>query len=102
MKRFIISFIIATFILITLQPATAEEPDVNYILWKTLEGHSEDVKSVSFSPDGSILTSVSADNTIKLWSITDGRCLKTLKGHEDWVRSVSFSPDGSLLASGSN
>ncbi|NQT34894.1 caspase family protein, partial [bacterium] len=44
----------------------------------------------------------SVDNTIKLWSITDGRCLKTLKGHEDWVRSVSFSPDGSLLASGSN
>ena len=34
---------------------------------QTLEGHSYDVNSVSFSPDGSKLASGSVDKAIKLW-----------------------------------
>jgi WD40 repeat protein len=59
------------------------------------------VRSVSFSPDGSLLASGSKDKTIKLWRVSDGSLVRTLTGHTDWVMSVSFSPDGSLLASGS-
>ena len=46
--------------------------------------------------------SESADETIKLWRVSDGTLQKTLNGHSDIVNSVAFSPDGTLMASGSN
>jgi WD40 repeat protein len=38
---------------------------------RTLRGHTGDVLSVVFSPDGNLLASGSADWTIKLWDISD-------------------------------
>jgi WD40 repeat protein len=69
---------------------------------RTLSGHTNDVTSVAFSPDGRLLASGSADETIKLWEVASGREVRTLTGHTDRVLSVAFSPDGRLLASGSN
>ena len=66
-----------------------------------LETHSNQVLSVSFSPDGKTLASGSGDKTIKLWDITTGKEIRTLQGHSSSVASVSFSPDGKTLASGS-
>jgi WD40 repeat protein len=57
--------------------------------------------SVAFSPDGRLLASGSADNTIKLWEVASGSEVRTLTGHTYLVWSVAFSPDGRLLASGS-
>ncbi|WP_365671757.1 hypothetical protein [Okeania sp. SIO3I5] len=34
---------------------------------------------VAFHPDGQILASSSADETIKLWNIKTGECIKTLR-----------------------
>ncbi|MEA5506052.1 caspase family protein [Halotia wernerae UHCC 0503] len=62
--------------------------------------HNSWVTSVSFSPDGQMLASGGADNTIQLWS-DSGKLLATLNGHSDGVNSVSFSPDGQMLASAS-
>ena len=67
----------------------------------TLKGHSDEVYSVAFSPDGKRLASGSSDKTIKLWDTVTGKELLTLKGHLSAVFSVAFSPDGERLASGS-
>ncbi|MDY7020959.1 MAG: AAA family ATPase, partial [Cyanobacteriota bacterium] len=62
--------------------------------------HQDLILGVSFSPDGELIASASADQTIKLWS-RDGQWLKTLLGHENFVTSVTFSPDGQTLATAS-
>ncbi|MBG1244230.1 AAA-like domain-containing protein, partial [Nostoc sp. NZL] len=66
-----------------------------------LEGHSDWVNSVVFSPDGKTLASASADSTIKLWNRETGKEITTLTGHSSSVISVVFSPDGKTLASAS-
>jgi WD40 repeat protein/tetratricopeptide (TPR) repeat protein len=68
--------------------------------YNRLEGHSDWVSSVSWSPDGQLLASASKDSTIKLWN-ADGTLWKNLPGHTAGVYSVSFSPDGKLMASAS-
>ncbi|KAI9770372.1 MAG: hypothetical protein M1839_003214 [Geoglossum umbratile] len=69
---------------------------------QTLEGHSNSVLSVAFSPDSTRLASASGDYTVKIWDASSGECLQTLKGHSDWVQSVAFSPDSTWLASASS
>jgi WD40 repeat protein len=69
---------------------------------RTLAGHSNEIESVSFSPDGTMLASASWDLTIKLWEVGSGREMRALTGHTQWVQGVAFAPDGTLLASGAN
>ena len=69
---------------------------------KTLEGHSERVFSVAYSPDGTKIISGSRDKTVKIWDANTRECLKTLEGHSDDVWSVAYSPDGTKIISGSD
>ncbi|MEE1226930.1 MAG: hypothetical protein UHM08_07510 [Bacteroidales bacterium] len=69
---------------------------------KTLEGHSDFVHSVAYSPDGTRIISGSRYGTIKIWEANTGECLNTLEGHLDEVRYVAFSPDGTKIISGSD
>jgi DNA-binding beta-propeller fold protein YncE len=68
---------------------------------KTLRGHTGDIPSVAFSPDGKRILSGSDDNTVKVWDAVSGQEILTLKGHTNLVRSVAFSPDGKRIVSGS-
>ena len=67
-----------------------------------LEGHTDSVRSVSFSPDGKHIVSGSYDSTVRIWDAALGQAIgEPLRGHTDSVRSVSFSPDGKRIVSGS-
>jgi WD40 repeat protein/tRNA A-37 threonylcarbamoyl transferase component Bud32 len=68
----------------------------------TFHGHTGQVNSVCYSPDGSRLATGSGDGTAKVWDARTGQQLLTLKGHTLPVTSVCFSPDGSRLATGSH
>ena len=58
-----------------------------------LEGHTDWVNSVTFSPDGKRVVSGSNDKTVLVWDVET--CQATLlEGHTGSVRSVTFSPDG--------
>ncbi|MBC1220030.1 serine/threonine protein kinase [Nostoc sp. UCD121] len=76
-------------------------PSKSDFLPKAFKGHSSDVNSVAFSPDGITLGSASDDKTIKLWNLTSGEEIQTLEGHSNWIWTVAFSPDSKTLASGS-
>ncbi|KAL6401589.1 HNWD3 protein [Ilyonectria robusta] len=64
----------------------------------TLEGHSDHVNSVAFSPDGKSIASGSSDGTIKIWDAMTGHCKMTIADHDGEVRSIAFSPDSQYLA----
>src|SRR5690606_13918746 len=67
-----------------------------------LGGHTAMVNTLAFSPDGTLLASAGADNTIRLWNPADGASVAVLEAHTAAVNALTFSPDGTLLASGSS
>ena len=66
-----------------------------------LSGHTDEVRCVVFSSDGTSLVSGSYDYTVKLWDVQTGGVVKTFFGHTDIVQSVSISADSTTIASGS-
>ena len=95
-----------------LVPKRSEDLDLRGFEWfyqdrlrqsdlRTLSGHAGVVHGVAVSPDGRLIASSSADQTVKLWETATGREVHTLKGHTKVVDRVAFSPEGRTLASSS-
>jgi WD40 repeat protein len=65
-----------------------------------LVGHTRDVWSVAFAPNGTYLASGSLDGSIRLWDVAEGKLRGRIDAHRGGVLSVAISPDGRWLASG--
>src|SRR5262249_26623253 len=68
----------------------------------TLEGHTEAVYSVAWSPDGKTLATAGFDNTVRLWEATTRTEVRKFEGHTKIVMTVAISPDGKQILSGGN
>jgi translation initiation factor 3 subunit I len=62
----------------------------------TYNGHQGALWTVDVDPTTTLLATGAADNTIKLWEVRTGRCLKTWD-FPTAVKRVEFSDDGTLL-----
>jgi WD40 repeat protein len=60
----------------------------------TLQGHTQPVQAVQYSPDGSSLATTSLDGTVLLWDVEGGKQRLTLQVPGVGFTSVCFSGDG--------
>ena len=66
-------------------------------LLATLDGHTDAVLSVRFSPDDRWLLTSGYDYTARLWDLTGKNAPEVLDGHNWWVWSAEFSPNGKQI-----
>jgi len=62
----------------------------------------EDVRSLAFSPDGTVLAAAGGntdDFAVHVWDAATGQLTGILGGHTDIVWDLAFSPDDEMLAS---
>ena len=84
---------------IAQQPNPQAGPGAAYRLERTLNAHTNIVRSVAFSPDGCLLATAGDDTMVRLWYPVTGQPVREpLSGHTSPVLAVRFSPDGHLLA----
>jgi hypothetical protein len=86
---------------------TGPTPDESYLVkvWSAddgkelcrLSGHTWDVRSVGFRPDGRVLASASFDGTVRLWDLDTGAAIRTIIAHDGIAERVFFLPDGRRL-----
>jgi WD40 repeat protein len=67
-----------------------------------LRGFHSDVHSASFSPDGRLIVTTSADRTARLWAVSSGHLVRQLSGHTAAVYDAAFTPDGRFVVTGSS
>lgn len=68
---------------------------------KTIQGHTNILNSVTFTPDGNGLLSGSRDSSLQFWDTKTGMALFRLQGHMDTIYSVAVSPGGGIFATAS-
>lgn len=71
-------------------------------LQRRLAGHTSQITSVAYSPDGRFALSGAYDNRLILWDLDSGTVLREFYGlHTAAITSVAFHPDGQRALSGS-
>ena len=51
---------------------------------RSLQGHTDGIRSIAISSDDQILASGSFDETLKIWDFNTGECLKILRGERPY------------------
>ncbi len=61
---------------------------------RSLPGHQEGVHCVAISPNSKLVVAGGADENIRIWEITTGRCKKVLAAHNEGTKQICISHDG--------
>jgi phospholipase A-2-activating protein len=73
----------------------------------TLEGHEGPINCMAVLPnnltntsndDDTTVATGSGDKTIRLWSLSQGKCTKVIHGHEDTVRTLAVLPNVGIVS----
>jgi WD40 repeat protein len=67
---------------------------------KTMDGHTDKVLGVAFSPDGRRLVSASLDGTARIWRTDDDHSVATLEGHHGAVMAAAFDDRAGRVVTG--
>jgi len=81
------------------------DPPVPLHLRATCSGHTNAVASVRFNPQGTLVASVSADCTLKLWRSATGEAAgpsSTANQHKAGINDVCWNPSGNYVATASD
>jgi WD40 repeat protein len=87
----------------TLKPKTEKDegdktPKISWKLRHTLEGHTDEVISVAFHPNGKMVVSGGLDATIRFWDVESGKQIQVIGDIGGVVKSLDVSPNGSMVA----
>lgn len=97
-KKYILLPIISTLFLLS---SCAEKSDLEFSKVYNLKGHTKDIWSLAFRPDGKELLSGSADSTVKIWNMDNGELIKTLTNHKNSVYGLAYNSKGNKFATAS-
>lgn len=68
-------------------------------LRRTLFGHTNEIRSLKFSPDSARLCSGSTDKTVRLWDVNSGATLASVEAPSE-VNAVAWLAEGQQVAAG--
>ncbi|WP_431954167.1 AAA family ATPase [Actinacidiphila sp. bgisy167] len=63
-----------------------------------LDGHTDTVRHVAWSPDGCWVATASRDGTARIFDAASGRCTRVLPSQGAMVEGVTWSPDAARVA----
>jgi WD40 repeat protein len=89
----IVAFVVFSFV--------AHAQKVTYTM-ETIGTHEDEVFGVFVDEEDTRFATSSLDETVKIWSLPQGKELRTIRGHLDQVNNLSFSGDNKNIATGSN
>lgn len=71
------------------------------VLLATLTGHTDTIKALAYTPDGTKLLSGSEDGTVRVWT-SQGAFVRSLGPTGRIINSIDVSPDGQYVLAGTN